>query len=123
MVGDLDLEVGGYRKREVDEVVYLPVSRVVRVLVTAGDVLHSWSVPALGFKMDGVPGRRNGFSVTLRGQGRWYGQCSELCGSEHASMPIVLQGVKDDEFAFWLTERTFPLLSLTKLPRAPPLKN
>ncbi|MFD0915948.1 cytochrome c oxidase subunit II [Pseudahrensia aquimaris] len=86
----------------VDNEVVVPVGKVVRVLVTAGDVIHNWAMPAFGKKMDGYPGRLNEtFFQPLR-EGIYYGQCSELCGKYHAFMPIGVRVVSQEQYDAWL---------------------
>jgi len=82
----------------VDERLVLPTNSLIRVLVTASDVIHSWAVPALGVKIDAVPGRLNQVWLTIQRPGVFYGQCSELCGANHAFMPIVIEAVTPRQF-------------------------
>lgn len=98
MVTEDDLKVGDLRLLEVDHRLVLPVNTHIRVIVTSADVLHSWAVPALGVKMDACPGRLNQTSLFIKRPGLFYGQCSELCGVNHAFMPIVIEAVKLDDF-------------------------
>jgi len=79
----------------------VPVNKNVRVLVTAADVIHSWAMPALGVKMDGVPGRLNETWFRAEKEGMYYGQCSELCGIRHAFMPIAVRVVSQAEYEQW----------------------
>lgn len=102
MVSEDDLEVGAFRLLEVDNYIVLPVDVHVRVIVTAGDVLHSWAVPALGAKVDAVPGRLNQLSIYAKREGVYYGQCSELCGVNHGFMPIVVKVTSLSNFIGWL---------------------
>jgi cytochrome c oxidase subunit II len=104
MVADGDLQPGQPRLLTTDTRVVLPVDTTVRVLVTATDVLHSWAVPAFGVKMDAVPGRINETWVRIEEPGTYYGQCSELCGTNHAFMPIMVEAVSKDEFEAWTRE-------------------
>lgn len=87
-----------------DETVVLPVGKVVRVLVTANDVIHNWAVPALGVKMDAYPGRVNETWLQINEPGMYYGQCSELCGAGHSKMPIMIKAVTEEEYAAWVEE-------------------
>jgi len=89
MVPTEELSFGQFRLLDVDNQVVLPINTHIRVLVTATDVLHSFAVPALGIKIDCVPGRLNQVSAFIKREGIYYGQCSELCGVNHAFMPIV----------------------------------
>lgn len=102
MIEDKDLKPGQPRLLSVDREIYVPVNKVVEVLVTADDVLHNWAVPAFGCKIDAVPGKitRTWFKATRTGV--FYGQCSELCGTRHAFMPIAVRVVSDAEFDAWL---------------------
>nr|VFU78729.1 cytochrome c oxydase subunit 2 [Proasellus aragonensis] len=93
MIPSTDLNVGDFRLLEVDNRVSLPQSFQIRLLVTASDVIHSWTVPSLGVKADAVPGRLNQLSFILSRPGVFYGQCSEICGANHSFMPIVLESV------------------------------
>lgn len=85
----------------VDNELVVPVGKMVRVLVTAADVLHSFTVPALGFKMDAVTGRLNETWFKADREGLFYGQCSELCGKDHAFMPIAIRVVSEEQFNTW----------------------
>ena len=83
MVPESDLELGQLRLLEVDNRVVVPVDTHIRFIVTGQDVIHDWAVPALGVKMDAVPGRLNQTSVIIQREGVYYGQCSEICGVYH----------------------------------------
>ncbi len=85
-----------------DTEVVVPVNKVVRVIVTANDVLHAWTIPSFGSKIDAVPGRLNETWFKAEKEGVFYGQCSELCGKDHAYMPITVRVVSDDEYNAWL---------------------
>ena len=85
----------------VDNDVVVPVGKVVRVQVTAADVLHSFAMPAFGIKVDAVPGRLNETWFRADAPGVYYGQCSELCGTNHAFMPIAIRAVPEDQFEAW----------------------
>lgn len=90
------------RNLAVDNEVVVPVNKNVHVLVTAGDVLHNWTVPALGSKVDAVPGRITATWFRAEKEGVYYGQCSELCGVNHAFMPIAVRVVSDETFEKWV---------------------
>lgn len=98
MLPEEDLSSGGLRLLEVDNRLVLPVQTNIRLFVTAVDVLHSWTVPAFGVKLDACPGRLNQVSLFIARPGTFYGQCSELCGVNHSFMPIVVNAVTVDEF-------------------------
>jgi len=105
MVPDEELQEGQPRLLAADNAVVVPVGATVRVLVTAGDVLHNWAMPPFGIKMDAVPGRINETWFRALEEGTYYGQCSELCGQRHAFMPIELHVVSHDEFDVWVREQ------------------
>ncbi len=102
MVPEDDLQVGDFRLLEVDNRVIVPVDTHVRVVITAADVLHSWAVPSLGVKLDAVPGRLNQTSFLANREGVFYGQCSEICGVNHAFMPIVVEAVKLEDYCTYI---------------------
>lgn len=85
----------------VDHEVVVPINTVVRVLVTASDVIHSFAVPAFGIKMDAVPGRTNETWFKANKEGLYYGQCSQLCGKDHAYMPIAVRVVNEQQYQTW----------------------
>lgn len=91
---------------QTDTEVVVPVGKVVRLQVTAADVIHSWAMPAFGVKMDAVPGRLNEtwFRVDEGMEGVYFGQCSELCGKDHSYMPIVVRAVSQEDYEAWLAE-------------------
>lgn len=105
MIPDEDLELGQLRLLEVDNRMVVPVNTHVRVIITAADVLHSWAVPSLGVKCDAVPGRLNQIPIFLKREGVFYGQCSELCGTNHAFMPIVVESVALDDYIAWVSNK------------------
>ena len=86
----------------VDNEVVVPVNKIIRVQTTAADVIHSFAVPAFGIKIDAIPGRLNETWFKATKEGMYYGQCSELCGKDHAYMPIAIKVVSDSEFAAWV---------------------
>ena len=107
MIPDEDLQPGQKRLLDTDNVVVLPVDTTVRVIVTAGDVLHSFAMPAFGVKTDAVPGRLNETWVRIDPEyagTMFYGQCSEICGTGHAYMPIAIKAVTKEEFTAWVEE-------------------
>ncbi len=104
MVADEDLEDGQKRLLSTDNAVVLPVDTNIRILVTASTVLHNFAMPSMGLKMDGVPGRINETWVRITREGTYYGQCSELCGTGHAYMPIMIQAVSKEDFGKWVEE-------------------
>jgi cytochrome c oxidase subunit 1 len=105
LVPEADLEEGALRMLEVDNRVILPEITHTRFILTAADVIHSFAIPALGIKCDAYPGRLNQFSVLINRLGTFYGQCSEICGILHSSMPIVVESVPLVNFLSWLQEQ------------------
>nr|YP_009330821.1 cytochrome oxidase subunit II [Parengyodontium album]APD83411.1 cytochrome oxidase subunit II [Parengyodontium album] len=103
IIPDSDLEDGGLRMLEVDNRVILPVSTHIRIVVTSGDVIHSFACPSLAIKCDAYPGRLNQLSIFANRSGVYYGQCSEICGILHSSMPIVIESKSIPEFLHWLS--------------------
>ena len=102
MIPTSDLKKGDLRLLDVDNRLIVPIQTVVRVLVTGGDVLHSFAVPSLSVKIDAVPGRLNQTSFYLKRPGVFYGQCSEICGANHSFMPIVVEGVSLEKYMCWV---------------------
>jgi len=105
MVLEEDLAKGQLRLLEVDERILLPERISIRILITSRDVIHSWAIPSLGVKMDACPGRLNQVGMFIRRTGVYFGQCSELCGINHAFMPIVIEGVTLEDYQYWLTKK------------------
>ena len=108
LVPESDLENGALRMLEVDNRLILPELTHVTFIVTAADVIHSFACPSLGIKCDAYPGRLNQVSVTLNRGGTFFGQCSEICGILHSSMPIVIESIPVDKFVSWLTLSCVP---------------
>ena len=104
MIEEEDLKEGQPRLLAVDNAVVVPVNKVVKVLITANDVLHAWALPSFGVKRDAMPGRINETWFKAEKVGTYYGQCSELCGIKHAFMPIEVRVVSDQEYQEWLDE-------------------
>lgn len=103
MVADEDLKEGQPRLLETDNRVVIPSNSVVRIQVTAADVLHAWTIPAFGQKIDAVPGRLNEIWIgPVKNEGVYYGQCSELCGIRHGFMPIAVEVVSKEKFDAWV---------------------
>lgn len=98
MLDESMLREGCLRLLQVDEELQLPIEKQIRLFITASDVLHSWAVPSLGVKMDACPGRLNQVAIWINRVGIYYGQCSEICGINHAFMPIVVRTVEESDF-------------------------
>ena len=104
MIEEKDLKADQPRLLTVDNEVVVPVGKVVKVLITANDVLHAWALPSFGVKRDAVPGRINETWFKAEKVGTYYGQCSELCGIKHAFMPIEVRVVTEEEYQDWLLD-------------------
>src|SRR3954453_14335713 len=104
MVDQKDLKPGQPRLLTADNEMVVPVNKIVRVPVTAADVLHSFALPSFAIKIDAVPGRLNETWFQARREGVYYGQCSELCGNGHPYMPIVIRVVSEAEYGVWLAQ-------------------
>nr|UGS80401.1 cytochrome c oxidase subunit II [Lachesilla punctata] len=102
MIPSNELSLGDFRLLEVNNRLVLPMNTQTRILVSAADVLHSWTMPSLGVKIDANPGRINQASFLIKYPGLFYGQCSEICGSLHSFMPIVLESTNKSSFIHWL---------------------
>ena len=105
LVPESDLEKGELRLLEVDNRVIIPELTHVRFIVHSGDVIHSFACPSLGIKCDAYPGRLNQFSILINREGTFYGQCSEICGILHSSMPIVIESISLEKYLSWLEEQ------------------
>jgi cytochrome c oxidase subunit II len=102
---EADLEKDDLRLLSVDNNVVLPINTNIRLQVTAGDVIHSWGIPAFGVKIDAIPGRLNETWFNIKKPGLYYGQCYELCGQGHGFMPIVVKAVSKEDFKEWINLR------------------
>jgi len=98
MIQDDDLTLGDLRLLTVDNPLILPINTNIRLLVTSNDVIHSWAIPSLTVKLDAMAGRLNSTGILISRPSTFYGMCSELCGSSHAYMPIMLKAVSINEF-------------------------
>jgi cytochrome c oxidase subunit 2 len=121
MMPDADRAAAGKEDRAVyprlltvDNEMVVPVNTMVRVLVTAADVIHAFAMPAFGVKTDAVPGRINEIWFKANKEGLYYGQCSELCGKDHAFMPIAIRVVSDAQYTTWLTAARTDLTGANK---------
>lgn len=104
---------------DVDNRLVLPVDTKIRFVITADDVIHSWWVPALGWKQDAIPGLINEAWTDIKTPGVYRGQCAELCGKDHAFMPIVVEAVSKEDFARWLASRKPAPAAAPEAPAAP----
>lgn len=96
-----ELQLGEFRLLEVDNRIVIPINLEIRLLITAADVIHSWTLPALGIKVDAIPGRLNQLGFVARRPGVFYGQCSEICGANHTFIPIAVEAVDSQSFINW----------------------
>lgn len=97
-----ELNSDGFRLLDVDNRIILPTNSQIRVIVSAIDVLHSWTVPSLGVKIDATPGRLNQTNIFINRSGLFYGQCSEICGVNHRFIPIVIESIPAKHFIKWI---------------------
>nr|UAJ48145.1 cytochrome c oxidase subunit II [Gromphadorhina portentosa] len=98
-----EMNITDFRLLDVDNRATLPMNTFIRIIITATDVLHSWTVPSLGVKADATPGRLNQTSFFINRPGVFYGQCSEICGANHSFMPIVIESVSTNNFINWIS--------------------
>jgi cytochrome c oxidase subunit 2 len=117
MLQDKELKAGQPRLLAVDNDMVVPVNKVVRVLVTGADVIHSFSVPSFGIKIDAIPGRINETWFKAEKEGMYYGQCSQLCGRDHAFMPIAIHVVSEKDYTAWLDQAKKKYASTGDAPR------
>lgn len=116
MLEDDELKPGQPRLLATDNEVVVPVNKNVHVLITASDVIHNWTVPSFGVKVDAVPGRLIKTWFRAEKTGVYYGQCSELCGQKHAFMPITVRVVTDSEFTAWVEKAKKEFASALPVP-------
>nr|AAT97369.1 cytochrome c oxidase subunit II [Cladotanytarsus aff. mancus 3TE] len=102
MIPSNEMNLDSFRLLDVDNRTILPTNNQIRILVTATDVIHSWTVPSLGIKVDANPGRLNQTNFYMNRPGLFYGQCSEICGANHSFMPIVIESVPSNYFIKWI---------------------
>nr|YP_010737982.1 cytochrome c oxidase subunit II [Stenischia humilis]WEQ92392.1 cytochrome c oxidase subunit 2 [Stenischia humilis] len=102
MIPSNELSLENFRLLDVDNRIILPMNSQIRILITATDVLHSWTVPSLGIKVDATPGRLNQTNFLINRPGLFFGQCSEICGANHSFMPIVIESISIKSFINWI---------------------
>nr|APX40241.1 cytochrome c oxidase subunit 2 [Psylliodes circumdatus] len=102
MIPTDELNNYNFRLLDVDNRIVIPFESNIRMLVTAADVIHSWTIPSLGVKIDATPGRLNQISFIINRSGLFFGQCSEICGANHSFMPIVLESISPAYFTKWI---------------------
>nr|AII02497.1 cytochrome c oxidase subunit II [Doa sp. MJT-2014] len=97
-----EMSPNNFRLLDVDNRIILPMNNQIRIMVTATDVIHSWTIPSLGIKVDANPGRLNQTNFFINRPGIYYGQCSEICGANHSFMPIVIESISIKNFINWI---------------------
>nr|YP_010287535.1 cytochrome c oxidase subunit II [Endotricha olivacealis]UKT61866.1 cytochrome c oxidase subunit 2 [Endotricha olivacealis] len=97
-----EMNNNNFRLLDVDNRIILPMNNQIRILVTSTDVIHSWTIPSLGVKIDANPGRLNQTNFYINRPGLFYGQCSEICGTNHSFMPIVIESIYIKNFINWI---------------------
>ncbi|YP_002970930.1 cytochrome c oxidase subunit II (mitochondrion) [Lycorma delicatula] len=95
-------ELPSFRLIEVDNRMVIPFSTQIRMIVSSSDVIHSWTIPSMGVKMDAIPGRLNQISLMTKNPGVFFGQCSEICGMNHSFMPITMESINMKSFIKWM---------------------
>nr|ALF04090.1 cytochrome c oxidase subunit II [Eucryptorrhynchus brandti] len=102
MIPSNELKSFNFRLLDVDNRMVIPFNSQIRIIVTSMDVIHSWTIPSLGVKIDGTPGRLNQASFNINRTGLFFGQCSEICGANHSFMPIVIESISPKFFINWI---------------------
>jgi len=97
-----EINILNFRLLDVDNRIILPINLKIRILISAADVIHSWTIPSLGVKVDGSPGRLNQTNFLINRPGLFFGQCSEICGANHSFIPIVIERVNLNYFINWI---------------------
>lgn len=103
MIPQNEINLDSFRLLDVDNRIILPINNQIRILVTATDVLHSWTIPSLGVKIDANPGRLNQTNFFINRPGLYFGQCSEICGANHSFIPIVIESIPTNHFIKWIS--------------------
>nr|YP_010363605.1 cytochrome c oxidase subunit II [Trichogomphus mongol]UNZ12719.1 cytochrome c oxidase subunit 2 [Trichogomphus mongol] len=104
MVPSASMPVENFRLLDVDNRMIIPYNSQIRLMITAADVIHSWTIPALSVKVDATPGRLNQISFLMNRTGLFFGQCSEICGANHSFMPIALESIPPSIFTKWISK-------------------
>nr|YP_009491510.1 cytochrome c oxidase subunit II [Pidorus atratus]AWI14396.1 cytochrome c oxidase subunit II [Pidorus atratus] len=102
MTNNNEFLMNNFRLLDVDNRIILPMNNQIRIMVTASDVIHSWTIPTLGVKIDANPGRLNQTNFFMNRPGIYYGQCSEICGANHSFMPIMIESISIKNFINWI---------------------
>nr|QNG56303.1 cytochrome c oxidase subunit II [Palaestes nicaraguae] len=101
-----EMNLFNFRLLDVDNRMSIPFNSQIRILVSSTDVIHSWTIPALGVKIDATPGRLNQITFSSNRSGLFYGQCSEICGANHSFMPIVMESISIKSFMNWISKNS-----------------
>nr|APX39429.1 cytochrome c oxidase subunit 2 [Cryptocephalus celtibericus] len=104
MMPIMDMKNFNFRLLDVDNRITIPFNTQIRMIVSSADVIHSWTIPSLGVKIDATPGRLNQISFLINRPGLFYGQCSEICGANHSFMPIVIESITPNFFIKWIAK-------------------
>nr|ARH54869.1 cytochrome c oxidase subunit 2 [Boros schneideri] len=104
MIPQNEMNLHNFRLLDVDNRIIVPFETQIRMLITAADVIHSWTIPSLGVKTDATPGRLNQINFNISRSGLFYGQCSEICGANHSFMPIVMESISPNYFIKWISK-------------------
>nr|ALO70387.1 cytochrome c oxidase subunit 2 [Bisnius sordidus] len=104
MIPTNENKMNDFRLLDVDNRLSIPFNSQIRMMITAADVLHSWTIPSLSVKIDATPGRLNQVSFLVNRTGIFFGQCSEICGANHSFMPIVMESISTDYFMKWISD-------------------
>nr|ARH53950.1 cytochrome c oxidase subunit 2 [Nacerdes carniolica] len=104
MIPQNELNKFNFRLLDVDNRVIVPFEAQIRMLISAADVIHSWTIPSLGVKVDATPGRLNQISFIVNRSGLFFGQCSEICGANHSFMPIIIESISPNYFIKWISK-------------------
>nr|YP_009526271.1 cytochrome c oxidase subunit II [Neolucanus maximus]AXU40285.1 cytochrome c oxidase subunit II [Neolucanus maximus] len=104
MIPNPEIKLSSFRLLDVDNRMILPFNSQIRLMVTAADVIHSWTIPSMSIKIDATPGRLNQISFLMNRTGLFYGQCSEICGANHSFMPIVVESISPPYFTKWVSK-------------------
>nr|AKK32546.1 cytochrome c oxidase subunit II [Stenopirates sp. PJ-2015] len=105
MTPDMNLKLNEFRLMDVDNRMILPTNSKIRMLITATDVIHAWTIPILNIKLDAIPGRLNQSMILIKKPTIMYGQCSEICGTNHSFMPIMIEAIPNKYFINWLNKQ------------------
>nr|ARH54262.1 cytochrome c oxidase subunit 2 [Curculionidae sp. 1 AH-2016] len=105
MIPTNELKPWNFRLLDVDNRMIIPFNSQIRIIVTSMDVIHSWTIPSFGVKIDGTPGRLNQSHFNINRTGLFYGQCSEICGANHSFMPIVIESISPTFFLKWINSQ------------------